>query len=153
MIDDIDRKILHEVQLNNQQTSADLSERIGLSATSIQRRLNRLRSDRTIKSDVSIVSNHSVGRPLIMMISVQLERERSDIIDRFKKSVRDAPEVMSAYYVTGESDFILIVSAKDMEDYEEFTRKFFYDNPNIKGFKTTVVMDQIKASFFVPTLK
>lgn len=153
MIDDIDRKILHEVQLNNQQTSADLSERIGLSATSIQRRLNRLRTDKIIKSDVAIVSNQSIGRPLIMMISVQLERERSDIIDRFKKSVRDAPEVMSAYYVTGESDFILIVSAKDMENYEEFTRKFFYDNPNIKGFKTTVVMDQIKASFFVPTLK
>ena len=151
MIDDIDRKILHEVQLNNQQTSAELSDRIGLSATSIQRRLNRLRADKIIESDVSIVSNQSVGRPMIMMIAVQLERERSDIIDRFKQSVRDAPEVMSAYYVTGESDFILIVSAKDMDDYEEFTRSFFYDNLDIKGFKTTVVIDQIKASFFVPT--
>ena len=85
-----------------------------------------------------------------MIVSVQLERDRSDIIDHFKKAVRDEPIVMSAYYVTGDSDFVLIISAKDIKEYEEFTRKFLYDNPDIKGFKTTVVMDQIKASFYVP---
>ena len=45
---------------------------------------------------------------------------------------------------------MLIVSAKDMQDYEAFTRDFFYNNPDIKGFKTTVVMDRIKASFTLP---
>jgi len=148
-IDDIDRKILHEVQLNNQLTSAELSDRAGLSPTSVQRRLNRLRRDKIIESDVSIVSPIAVGRPLIMMVAVELERERSDIIDRFKCSVRKVPAIMSAYYVTGDSDFILTVSARDMEDYEKFTRDFFYDNPDIKGFKTTVVMDRIKTSFYI----
>lgn len=147
-LSEIDRKILHEVQLNNQLTSAQISERVGLSPTSVQRRLNRLRHERVIEADVAIVSHTALGRPLIMMVAVHLERERSDIIDRFKKSVRNAPEIMSAYYVTGESDFILMVSARDMEDYEAFTRRFFYDNPDIKGFKTTVVMDRIKASFY-----
>ena len=66
------------------------------------------------------------------------------------RAVRERAEVMSAYYVTGETDFMLIVSAKDMQDYEAFTRDFFYNNPDIKGFKTTVVMDRIKASFTLP---
>jgi len=150
LLDDLDRKILHEVQLNNQLTSAQVSERIGLSPTSTQRRLNRLRRDKVIEGDVAIVSSAAVGRPLTMMIDVTLERERADIIDKFKKSVRAEPAVMSAYYVTGETDFILIISARDMDEYEQFTRKFLYENPDIKGFKTTVVMDRIKASFYIP---
>jgi len=148
-LDALDRKILHEVQLNNQITSAQLSEKIGLSPTSTQRRLNRLRNEKIIEADVAIVSSAALGRSLTMMIAVTLERERSDIIDHFKKSVRREPVVMSAYYVTGDNDFILIVSARDMAEYEAFTRSFLYDNPDIKGFKTTVVMDRIKASFYI----
>jgi Lrp/AsnC family leucine-responsive transcriptional regulator len=149
VLDALDRKILHEVQLNNQITSAQLSEKIGLSPTSTQRRLNRLRNEKVIEADVSIVSSAALGRSLTMMIAVTLERERSDIIDHFKKSVRCEPVVMSAYYVTGDNDFILFVSARDMAEYEAFTRNFLYDNPDIKGFKTTVVMDRIKASFYI----
>lgn len=148
--DALDRKILHEVQLNNQLTSAELSEKIGLSPTSTQRRLNRLRADKIIEADVAIVSSAALGRSLTMMIAVTLERERVDIIDHFKKSVRQEPVVMSAYYVTGDHDFILFVSARDMKEYEAFTRSFLYENPDIKGFKTTVVMDRIKASFYIP---
>ncbi len=149
-LDDLDRKILHEIQLDNQLTSAQLSEKVGLSPTSIQRRLNKLRADKVIEADVSIVSSSALGRSLTMMIAVTLERERLDIIDHFKASVRREPVVMSAYYVTGDTDFILIVSAKDMPEYEAFTRSFLYNNPDIKGFKTTVVMDRIKASFYIP---
>ena len=150
MIDAIDRKILHHVQRDNLLTSARLSELVGLSQTSIQRRLARLRATKAIEADIAVVSPEAVGRPLTMLIAVELARERSDIIDRFKRAVRERAEVMSAYYVTGETDFMLIVSAKDMQDYEAFTRDFFYNNPDIKGFKTTVVMNRIKASFTLP---
>jgi len=150
MIDAIDRKILHHVQRDNLLTSARLSELVGLSQTSVQRRLARLRATKAIEADIAVVSPEAVGRSLTMLIAVELARERSDIIDRFKRAVRERAEVMSAYYVTGETDFMLIVSAKDMQDYEAFTRDFFYNNPDIKGFKTTVVMDRIKASFTLP---
>ena len=150
MIDAIDRKILHHVQRDNLLTSARLSELVGLSQTSVQRRLERLRATKAIEADIAVVSPEAVGRPLTMLIAVELARERSDIIDRFKRAVRERAEVMSAYYVTGETDFMLIVSAKDMQDYEAFTRDYFYNNPDIKGFKTTVVMDRIKASFTLP---
>ena len=150
MIDAFDRKILHHVQRNNQLTSAQLADLVGLSPTSVQRRLIKLRASKVIEADIAVVSQHAVNRPLTMLVAVELARERSDIIDRFKRAVRHRPEVMSAYYVTGETDFVLIVSAVDMADYESFTRDFFYNNPDIKGFKTTVVMDRIKASFSVP---
>ncbi len=149
-MDKIDKRILHHVQQNNQLTHAELSELVGLSPTSVQRRLAKLRADKVITADISVVDPNAAGRPLMMLVSVELARERADIIDRFKRSVRSSAEVMSAYYVTGETDFLLIVSAKDMADYEAFTREFFYDNPDIKGFKTSVVMDRIKATFNLP---
>lgn len=150
MLDDFDRKILQLVQRNNQLTSTQLSERVGMSPTSIQRRLNKMRSTKVIEADIAVVSPKAADRSLTMLVAVELARERSDIIDRFKRAVRERAEVMSAYYVTGETDFVLIVSAKDMSDYESFTRDFFYNNADIKGFKTTVVMDRIKASFSLP---
>lgn len=149
-LDDLDRRILHEVQLDNQLTSTQLGERVGLSPSSVQRRLARLRRDKVISGDIAVVAGDRLGRTLTMIVAVQLERERADIIDHFKKKLRREARVMSAYYVTGDSDFILIISARDMREYEEFTRAFLHDNPDIKGFKTTVVMDRIKAGFYVP---
>ncbi|AZV37550.1 MULTISPECIES: Lrp/AsnC family transcriptional regulator [Komagataeibacter] len=148
--DHIDARILEIVQTNNRLTSEVIGDMVGLSGTACQRRLKRLRSSGIIESDVSIVSARAVGRPVQMIVLVTLERERSDIVDRFKKAIRNTPEVVSGFYVTGDSDFVLYVTARDMEDYERFTRKFFYENPDIKGFKTLVIMDRVKASFAVP---
>ena len=149
-LDRIDIGILQAVQQNNRLTSEELGERVGLSATACQRRLNRLRAEGVIESDISVISPKAVGRPVSMLVLVSLERERADIVDKFKAAIRSTPEVMIGYYVTGDADFVLLITAKDMEDYERFTRRFFYENHDIKGFKTMVVMDRVKASFALP---
>lgn len=149
-LDRLDLKLLEAVQVDNRQTSNELGEAVGLSPTACQRRLKKLRDGGVIEANVAIVSPEAVGRPLLMLVQVSLERERADIIDRFKQAIRRTPEIMSGYYVTGEADFFLILSARDMADYEAFTRRFFYENADIKGFKTMVVMDRVKASFALP---
>ncbi|MEX3791419.1 Lrp/AsnC family transcriptional regulator [Paraburkholderia sp. BR14374] len=149
-LDRIDAHILELVQKNNRLTSEELGERVGLSATGVQRRLKRMRSDGVIEADVSIVSPKAIGRNVTMLVLVSLERERADIVDRFKQSICDTSEVMSGFYVTGDADFVLVVTANNMEDYELFTRRFFYENPDIRSFKTMVVMDRVKAGFSLP---
>lgn len=150
VLDRIDVNILNAVQKNNRITSEELGNLVGLSATACQRRLKTLRKEGVIEGDVSIVSPKAVGRNVFMLVLVTLERERSDIIDRFKKSIRNTPEVMTGYYVTGDSDFVLVITSRNMEDYEQFTRRFFYENSDIKSFKTLVVMDRVKAGFELP---
>jgi Lrp/AsnC family transcriptional regulator, leucine-responsive regulatory protein len=149
-LDRLDGRLLDIVQTHNRHTSEELGEMVGLSATAVQRRLKRLRDKGVIEADISIVKPKAIGRPVAMLVSVSLERERVDIVDRFKQSIRQTPEVMNGYYVTGDADFVLIVTARSMEDYEAFTRKFFYENPDIKGFKTMVIMDRVKVGFSVP---
>ncbi|QOZ36427.1 Lrp/AsnC family transcriptional regulator [Bradyrhizobium sp. CCBAU 53421] len=148
--DRIDARILEIVQKNNRLTSESIGEIAGLSPTACQRRLKRLRSEGIIEADVSIVSPRAVGRPIQMLVLVTLERERSDIIDKFKKAIKSSVEVVNGFYVTGDADFVLYVTARTMEDYEQFTRRFFYENSDIKGFKTIVIMDRVKASFAIP---
>lgn len=149
-LDRADAALLEAVQKNNRQTSEELAAIVNLSPTACQRRLKRLRAEGVIESDVAIVSPKAAGRPVSMIVMVSLERERADIVDRFKRSIRASRDVMLGYYVTGDADFILVVTAEDMEAYELFTRRFFYGNPDIKGFKTLVVMDRVKASFAIP---
>ncbi|MCP1838494.1 Lrp/AsnC family leucine-responsive transcriptional regulator [Bradyrhizobium sp. USDA 4524] len=148
--DRADVRILEIVQKNNRLTSEVIGEMVGLSATACQRRLKRLRSEGIIEADVSIVSPRAVGRPLQMLVLVSLERERADIIDRFKKAIKSSAEVVSGFYVTGDADFVLYLTARTMDDYEQFTRRFFYENPNIRGFKTMVVVDRVKVGFAMP---
>ncbi|RWH17682.1 MAG: Lrp/AsnC family transcriptional regulator [Mesorhizobium sp.] len=148
--DRIDARILELVQKNNRLTSEVIGEQVGLSATACQRRLKRLRAEGIIEADVSIVSAKAVGRPIQMIVFVTLERERADIIDRFKKEIKATPQIATGFYITGESDFLLYITARSMEDYEEFTRHFFYQNAHIKSVKTMVIVDRVKIGFGVP---
>lgn len=148
--DRLDARILEIVQKNNRLTSEVIGEMTGLSATACQRRLKRLRSEGIIEADVSIVSPKAVGRGLQMLVLVTLERERSDIVDRFKKAIKTSAEVVHGFFVTGEADFVLYITARTIEDYEQFTRQFFHKNPDIKEFRTMVVMDRVKAGFAIP---
>ncbi|SFQ34168.1 Lrp/AsnC family transcriptional regulator, leucine-responsive regulatory protein [Bradyrhizobium sp. Ghvi] len=85
-----------------------------------------------------------------MLVLVSLERERSDIIDKFKKAIKSSAEVVNGFYVTGDADFVLYITARTMEDYEQFTRRFFYENSDIKGFRTMVILDRVKAGLSIP---
>jgi Lrp/AsnC family transcriptional regulator, leucine-responsive regulatory protein len=149
-LDKIDLRLMDFVQHNNRLTSDELGEAVGLSSTGVQRRLRRLRAEGVIEADVSIISPKAIGRNVAMLVLVSLERERADIVDRFKQSICSTAEVMSGYYVTGDADFVLLVTANNMEDYETFTRRFFYENQDIKSFKTMVVMDRVKTGLVLP---
>ena len=143
-LDSFDRKLLVAMQESSQQSAEALGAVVGLSASACLRRLKRLRDSGVIEREVAIVAPEKVGRNLVMVVEVTLERERLDLIDAFKRSMRATPEVMMCLYVTGETDFVMIVTAASMADYEDFTRRFFFDNPNVRRFQTSVVMDRIK---------
>lgn len=149
-LDDFDFRLLRLVQRNNRLTNDELGEAVGLSPSACQRRLAKMREHGVIEEDIAVVSPAAVGRQLTMIVDVTLERERPDMMDQFKRAMLATPEVMQCYYVTGDTDFILILTARDMRHYEEFTKQFFFANPNIRRFQTRVVMDRVKAGLFVP---
>ena len=149
-MDKFDAAILNAVQDNNRLTAEQLSGRVGLSPAACQKRLKKLRDNGTIARDISVLVPEAVARGLTMIVEVTLERERAELIDQFKKTMLAAPEVMQCYYVTGSADFILVLTAKDMKDYEDFTRRYFFQQSNVSRFRTNVVMDRVKVGLAIP---
>ena len=149
-MDEFDVAILNQVQHNARLTAEQLSRTVGLSASACQRRLTKLRKSGVIEREISVVAPETVGRQLMMVVEVTLEREHPNIMADFKRAMKANPEVMQCYYVTGEVDFILILTTRDMQHYERFTQQFFFDNPNIRRFHTMVVMDRVKHGLAVP---
>jgi len=152
MIDKLDAKILNLVQENNRLTVEQIGNMVGLSASACQRRLSRLREEKVIRDDVSIVDPGKVGKKLTMIIDVTVDREKPDIMKQFKDAMRAHPQVMQCYYVTGDKDFIMIVSVRDMQEFEAFQNEFCTENPAISRFSTSVVVDPVKVGLSVPVV-
>ena len=146
-LDDYDKKLLRLLQQNNKMSADELGEMVSLSASAVQRRLKRLRDEKIIEADVSIISPAAGGIGITCVVDVILQEGSSKAIDKFKTAIQKSTEVMQCYYVTGTYDFVLIVNTKDMRHYEDFSKKQLMDNPNVKHFYTHVVMDKMKVGF------
>jgi Lrp/AsnC family leucine-responsive transcriptional regulator len=149
-LDSFDRKILREIQRNARITSAELAGIVGLSPSACHRRLTALRETGVIQAEIAIVSPKAVGRRITMIVTITLEREHSDVISEFKRACRDDVNIMQCYYVTGQSDFVLILTSKSMEIYDAFVDRFLFSNRNVRRFETMVVMDRVKVGFDLP---
>jgi Lrp/AsnC family transcriptional regulator, leucine-responsive regulatory protein len=149
-LDDFDRAILRRVQVDARMTGEEIGAQIGLSAAAVQRRLKRMRQLGAIVAEVAIVNPTTVGQVMNFIVAVEMERERADVLDAFRAAARADANVQHCYYVTGAADFFLIVVARDMDDFEAFTRRLLFDNPNIRRFTTSVVMARDKVGQVLP---
>ena len=150
LIDETDRIILDAVQKDARLNLEAIAERCGVSAASVQRRLRKLRERGVIKAEVAIVDPDAVGMPMCFIVMMEMERERVDQLDAFTKSARDDPQVQQCYYITGEADFCIICTARDMQDFEELTKRLFFENRNVRRFRTSVVMSRRKTGLAIP---
>mgnify|MGYP001401395606 FL=1 len=149
-LDSFDLKILELIQVNNKITSEVLAKKVGLSSSACQRRINSMRKAKIIKKDVSVIDQNIIGRQITIVVQVLSDKEGVEYSEEFKKLMIKAPEVMQCYYVTGDYDYVLIATFKDMGEYEIFTKKYFLENSNIKRFSSMVVMNRVKENLYIP---
>ena len=129
------------------ETLADLT---GLSTATVQRHLKRMKDNGTISREVVLIDPASVGQSMTFIVMVELERERLSQLEEFTKRATAEAQVQQCYYITGEADFCLICTARDMDDYEALTHRLFFDDTNVRRFRTSVVMSRKKAGMTVP---
>ncbi|MCK2082485.1 MULTISPECIES: Lrp/AsnC family transcriptional regulator [Aeromonas] len=144
MTDKFDLLILAELQQDARLPIPELAHRVGLSAPACYRRVRALREAGLIEREVALVAPATMGWPITMLVLVTLERDHGRIVDEMIASLQREPEVMDLWYVTGEQDFVLQVAARDMQSYEQFTRRVLHAREQVRSFKTLVVMGQHK---------
>lgn len=148
-LDKIDRAILRILQTDNKTSQRKIAEQVGLSAPAVQRRIRMMEETGVIEQNVAVVNPAKLGQSITVFVQVEMESERLDLYESARRTFKNAPEVQQCYYVTGEADFILVVTVASMEEYENLTRRLFFENNNVKHFRTTVVMNTVKVSMQV----
>ncbi len=149
-LDDLDRKILALYQDDTRVPAQSIGEAVGLSAAAVQRRLKRMRETGVIEAEVARLSPRAFGYGVTCIVTVELERDGGADLARMKKRLMKSDYVQQCYFVTGEMDFVLIVLARDMEDYEVFTRDHLRDDPNIRSFTTYITLERLKVGMRTP---
>ncbi|WDE08281.1 Lrp/AsnC family transcriptional regulator [Thalassomonas viridans] len=148
-LDQADIRILAAMQENARIGLEALAESTALSVASVQRRLKQLRAKQVITREIAVLDPEKLGQAMSFIVMVEMERERAQQLDDFTRLALAEPQVQQCYYITGEADFCLICSAADMKDFEALTQRLFFDNNNVRRFKTSVVMGKKKVTLDV----
>jgi Lrp/AsnC family transcriptional regulator, leucine-responsive regulatory protein len=149
-LDKFDRGILAILQRDARRSAEWIGTAIGLSASAVQRRIARLREEAVITAEVAIVDSRIVGRPLTLIVDVEVERERPELLVSLKQWIAAEAAIQEAWYVTGEGDYVLIITARDVDDYDALMKRLVAENANVRRFQTRVVLGTLKRGQLVP---
>ena len=148
-IDEIDRRILRELRQDGRLSNTKLAEKVGLSTTPCWNRVRALEEGGVIEGYTALLSQTALGYPDTVIIEVTLDRHDDDIFDKFGQALAELPEVMEAYLLTGEYDYLIKVAVAGTAGYEEFLRRKLYKLPGLRHSRSTFVLRCLKRSFSV----
>ena len=146
-LDDIDRKIIGELQRNCRLTSQELADRVGLSASPRARRVRILEENGAIKGYVAVIDQAKVGLPVNVFASVKLERQREEELDTFSHAIARWPEVADCYLMTGQRDYLLRIVVRDLEAYERFLKEKLTRLTCIASIESSFALGDVKRSY------
>lgn len=149
-LDPLDVRLLQCLQQDADRPTEMLGRLLGISASSVQRRIRALKARGVIERTVAIVRPERVGRKLFLLVDVTLEREDLATVNEFKRAMRSTPEVVECYHVTGDHTFMLLVNLRDMEEFAAFAARVFGENRGVKRFVTSAVMARVKSGPAIP---
>jgi DNA-binding Lrp family transcriptional regulator len=152
-LDSFDRQLLTLVQEDAEQTAEQLSAVVALSPSAIQRRLRRLREEGVIARTIGVVDPGKIGGPTFFIVGLHVERERPELLTELRRWLRAEPAVQQAFYVTGEADFIIVMTATDTAAFESMMSRLMEENANVSRFTTNVALGAVKRGLFVPVPK
>jgi Lrp/AsnC family leucine-responsive transcriptional regulator len=149
-LDDIDRKVLHELQEDGRLSNAELAKRIGLSRAATHARVRKLERLGVIARYTAIVDPEAVGYELLCLIGVAMALHSQENIARARKAIAEMPEVLECWHVTGDFDYILKVAVRSRADLQRFILDRLTPVPGIARVNTSLVLGVEKSTTALP---
>ncbi|MEH6444960.1 MAG: Lrp/AsnC family transcriptional regulator [Oceanospirillaceae bacterium] len=149
-MDNIDKKIIRELQLNARISNEELAERVNLSASPCLRRVKKLEKAGFIRGYTAVVDQVLCGLAMNVFLSVRLEKPDKQIMQNFESAVADLDEVLECYLMTGNRDYLLKVVSHDLKSYEAFIRNKFSNLPGISSIESSFAFGHVKQQHFIP---
>ncbi len=150
VLDELDHRLLDQLQRDASATLTELGDAVGLSASAVQRRVTRYRKSGLMRQ-VAILDVGLLPAATLAAVSITMERDTFRLHSAFRARMRAAPEVQQCYALAGQWDYLVILVARSVAHYREVAERLFVDEGNVKRYETRLVFDTIKHSLNLPT--
>ncbi len=148
-MDEIDRKLLGLLQQDSTVAVAELADRVGLSPTPVWKRIQKLEQSGVISGRVALVDPERVGIGLTVFVAIEAHEHTPDWMAAFARAMAAMPEVMDAYRMAGEVDYMLRVAVSGMAAFDEFYKRLIAAVP-LKNVTSRFAMERLKHSTAYP---
>ena len=148
-MDEIDRKLLHLLQRDASLSLDTLSERAALSRNACWRRIRRLEDDGVIKARVTLLDARRINVGLTAFIALRTTEHSAKWLQQFSKAVRDIPEIVGVYRMSGDVDYLLQAVIPDVAAYDALYKRLI-DRITLADVSSSFVMEEIKATTVLP---
>jgi len=149
-LDEFDHRLLELLQRDAAVTLSALGERVGLSASAVQRRIGRYRRHGLLRQ-VAVLDPGVLPATTLATVWVTMERDTLRLHSAFRARMRAAPEVQQCYALAGEWDYLVILVASSVAHYREVAERLFVDEGVVKRYETRLVFDTVKLGLALPT--
>jgi DNA-binding Lrp family transcriptional regulator len=149
-LDDFDRKLLAHLQEDARLTNNELSERINLSPSQCSRRRIRLEEEGVIRAYRAELDREKLDLGIVIVVTVTLSNHNRDNAERFAKLISSLPEVLEAFSLTGEMDYIIKVVVPNLKALSAFVNDVLLPHESVSHVKTAIVLDTLKETIALP---
>ncbi|MDH3635504.1 MAG: Lrp/AsnC family transcriptional regulator [Gammaproteobacteria bacterium] len=146
----IDIKILGLLQQDASLTAAEIAERVNLSVSPCWRRISRLEKEGIIDKKVALLNPEKLGIGMVIFARISLSQNDEASLHAFEEQVRQYPEVVECYTVTGSADYFLKIITRDIKRYDQFLRRHLLQIPHVRDVNSNVAVTQVKYSTGLP---
>ncbi|HEY0122877.1 MAG TPA: Lrp/AsnC family transcriptional regulator [Rhizobium sp.] len=144
-VDEKDREILLILQDNADQPAKAIAQAVNLSPSAVERRVGKLKREGVIDRIVAVISPAAVRRSLRVLVEIEIQNEYRHNLEAFQRWLVQAPEVQSCWYVTGDTDFVLSVTVRDIDEYNAFIERMMTDQRElVRKYKSLIALKTIK---------
>jgi len=151
-MDYIEYKILSTLQKNARLTNLELARQVGLSASPCLRRVKALENTGIISGYSAIIDQNKVDLSVNVFVQVSLERQSEEGLEVFEEKIIEYNEVMEAYLMTGEADYLLRIVVKDLQTYEKFLKENLTRIPGISSIRSYFSLKQVTRKYNLPII-
>lgn len=135
-LDDLDRRILEQMQLDSSLTNQDLALRVHASAPTCLRRVRRLIDEGVIEKQVAILDPERLGHSLTAISEITLDIQTVEYMDQFEAIVAKETAILQCYRVSPGPDFLIIAHVPDMPAYHAMAHRVFTSHANVRNVRT-----------------
>jgi Lrp/AsnC family leucine-responsive transcriptional regulator len=149
-MDAIDLRILSRLQHDARISNVELAKAVNLSPSPCLARVRALEAGSYIDRYVTLLDAKRLGLTVSVLVQVTLEKQIEPALETFEKAVRERPEVMECYLMTGDADYLLRVLVPDVPAFERFILEFLSRVPGVGNIKSSFALKQVKYQTALP---